>query len=254
MKEFFVWAPNAKHMELVAGGQRLPLAREGDLWRLADGALSPGTDYALSIDGARPLPDPRSRYQPEGVHGPSRWTADKFSWTDAGFRAPPLASAVLYELHVGTFGSDGTFDGVIERLGHLQKLGVTHVELMPVVEFPGERGWGYDGVDLFAPHHAYGGPEGLKRLVDACHARGLAVVLDVVYNHLGPDGNYLPQFGPYLTDEHRTPWGSAVNLDAAHAGAVRRFFVDNALQWFRDYHVDALRLDAVHALFDRSAR
>src|SRR5690606_25647845 len=167
--------------------------------------------------------------------------------------APPLAAAVLYELHVGTFTAAGTFEGVIRRLDHLIDLGVTHVELLPVAEFPGRRGWGYDGVDLFAPHHAYGGPEGLKRLVDACHARGLAVVLDVVYNHLGPEGNYLSRFGPYFTDAYHTPWGPAINLDGAGSDEVRRFICDGALAWLRDYHVDALRLDAIHAFYDRSA-
>jgi maltooligosyltrehalose trehalohydrolase len=160
---------------------------------------------------------------------------------------------VIYELHVGTFTPEGTFEAAIEKLPHLAALGVTHVQLMPVAEFEGDRGWGYDGVDLYAPHHAYGGPQGLERLVDACHGRGLAVLLDVVYNHLGPMGNYLDQFGPYFTDLHQTPWGPAVNLDGAYSDDVRRYFCDNALMWLRDYHIDGLRLDAVHALIDTSA-
>jgi maltooligosyltrehalose trehalohydrolase len=176
-----------------------------------------------------------------------------FAWTDARWQAPPLASAVVYELHVGTFSAQGTFEGAIAQLGPLVELGVTHVELMPVHAFPGTRGWGYDGVGLFAPHEPYGGPDGLKRFVDAAHARGLAVLLDVVYNHLGPAGNHLARFGPYFTGRHRTPWGDALNLDGPGSDEVRRFLVDNALAWLRDYHVDGLRIDAVHALFDASA-
>ncbi|HVZ36396.1 MAG TPA: malto-oligosyltrehalose trehalohydrolase, partial [Polyangiaceae bacterium] len=170
-----------------------------------------------------------------------------------GFAPTPLEQGVIYELHIGTFTSAGTFAGAIERLDQLVELGVTHLELMPLAEFPGSRGWGYDGVDLFAPHHAYGTPDDLKRLVDACHARGLSVLLDVVYNHLGPDGNYLGRFGPYFTREYATPWGAAVNLDGSGSDEVRRFFCDNALMWLENYHFDGLRLDAVHALLDRSA-
>jgi maltooligosyltrehalose trehalohydrolase len=176
-----------------------------------------------------------------------------FRWTDQHWQARPLSSAVIYELHVGTFSPEGTFDGVIRRLNHLVELGVTHVELMPVAQFSGAWGWGYDGVDLYAPHQTYGGPEELKRLVNACHEHGLAVILDVVYNHLGPSGNYLPQFGPYLTERYSTPWGPAVNLDGVNCDEVRRFLIDNAVMWLRDYHFDGLRLDAVHALIDNSA-
>jgi maltooligosyltrehalose trehalohydrolase len=175
-----------------------------------------------------------------------------FRWTDAGWCGLPLADAVVYELHVGTFTPGGTFVSAIERLDHLVELGVDAVEIMPVGEFAGDRGWGYDGVDLWAPHHAYGGPDGLKALVDACHARGLAVVLDVVYNHLGPEGNYLERFGPYLTDRHLTPWGRAVNFDGPDSRPVREFVVENAVTWLRDYHLDGLRLDAVHAIVDTS--
>ncbi|HVA69354.1 MAG TPA: malto-oligosyltrehalose trehalohydrolase [Candidatus Binataceae bacterium] len=250
-----VWAPFAAAVDLVAGRERLAMTRGDGGWWRAD--LPPHLeflDYAFSLDGAAPVPDPRSPFQPAGVHGFSRPIDHAtFNWTDSRWRQPPLSSALIYELHVGTFTRGGTFDSVIDRLGYLAKLGVTHVELMPVAEFPGDRGWGYDGVNLFAPHHHYGGPEALKRLVDACHARGLAVILDVVYNHFGPDGNYLPRFGPYLTDRYRTPWGSAVNLDDAESVEVRRFFCDNALGWLRDYHIDGLRLDAVHAIFDAAA-
>ncbi|GAC1591276.1 MAG: malto-oligosyltrehalose trehalohydrolase [Acidimicrobiales bacterium] len=250
-----VWAPGATTLDLVTeDGAKHPLSATGGGW-WHSGPLAPGTRYRLSVDGGEAHPDPRSPWQPDGLDGPSA-TVDHgaFAWTDGRWNGPrPLASSVFYELHVGTFDPEGTFDGVIAHLDHLRSLGVTHVELMPVNEFPGTRGWGYDGVLLYAPHHAYGGPEGLKRLVDAAHAVGLAVVLDVVYNHLGPSGNHLASFGPYFTDRYTTPWGDAVNLDGEGSDGVRRFFVDNALMWLRDYHVDALRLDAVHALLDASA-
>jgi maltooligosyltrehalose trehalohydrolase len=212
------------------------------------------TAYAFSVGESKPLPDPRSERQPWGVHGASlKVNHAAFAWTDAGFQQVPLSSALIYEAHVGTFSEAGTFDGAARHLDHLVELGVTHLELMPVAVFSGMRGWGYDGVDLFAPHEAYGGPEGLKKLVDACHARGVAVIMDVVYNHLGPEGGYLGQIGPYFTHDYQTPWGDAVNLDGPESHEVRRFFIDNALMWLRDYHIDALRIDAVHAFFDRSA-
>ena len=256
---FRVWAPAARQVEVALDGGRVAMiAGEGELpggwWTAEVPGVGPGRDYAFAVDGGPPLPDPRSPWQPHGVHGPSRVVDHAaFRWTDAGWQAPPLAAGLVYELHVGTFTPAGTFDGAIERLDHLVRLGVTHVELMPVNQFPGRHGWGYDGVDLFAPHAAYGGPDGLERLVDACHGRGLAVLLDVVYNHLGPAGNYLERFGPYFTDRYTTPWGRAVNLDGPGSDEVRRFFCDNALAWLRDYHVDGLRLDAVHAILDTSA-
>ena len=226
----------------------------GGWWRAAVADAGPGTCYAFRVDGGPERPDPRSPFQPDGVHGRSCLVDQaSFPWTDQGFQPRPLSSAVIYELHVGTFTEAGTFAAAIERLDHLVQLGVTHVELMPVVEFDGTYGWGYDGVDLYAPHHAYGGPDGLKALVNACHAKGLAVLLDVVYNHLGPSGNYLRDFGPYFSDRHHTPWGDAVNFDGPDSDEVRRFFCDNALMWFRDYHFDGLRLDAVHAIVDTSA-
>ncbi|GAC1319654.1 MAG: malto-oligosyltrehalose trehalohydrolase [Acidimicrobiales bacterium] len=250
-----MWAPRAAKVDIVTEDRaRHPLTPTGGGW-WHSGPLLPGTRYRLSVDDGEARPDPRSPWQPEGLDGPSA-TVDHgaFAWTDGRWNGPrPLASAVFYELHVGTFDPQGTFDGVIAHLDHLRSLGVTHLELMPVNEFPGVRGWGYDGVLLYAPHHAYGGPEGLKRLVDAAHAVGLAIVLDVVYNHLGPSGNHLADFGPYFTDRYATPWGDAVNLDGEGSDEVRRFFIDNALMWLRDYHVDALRLDAVHALLDASA-
>jgi maltooligosyltrehalose trehalohydrolase len=230
------------------------MQRTDDDWWHARIELPPGTDYAFSLDGGPPLPDPRSRWQPHGVHGPSR-TVDHaaFGWTDAGWQAPALADSIIYEAHVGTFTPRGTFEAAIERLPALAELGVTHLELLPVVESSGNRGWGYDGVDLFAPRHGYGGPEGLKRLIDAAHAHGLAVLIDVVYNHLGPEGNYLARFGPYFSEKYATPWGEAVNFDERGSHEVRRFVVDNALTWLRDYHADGLRLDAMQAIFDMSA-
>jgi maltooligosyltrehalose trehalohydrolase len=271
MTIFRVWAPKANTMAVQMGGQEVPMNRCGmegsprngmstrareaqGWWQVEIEEAGPGTDYAFILDGGTPLPDPRSPWQPQGVHGPSRIIDPAtFAWTDRGWRAGPLASAVIYELHIGTFTPEGTFESAISRLNHLVDLGITHVELMPVNEFPGNRGWGYDGVGLYAPHHAYGEPEGLCHLVDACHARGLAVILDVVYNHLGPDGNYLSIFGPYFTDRYTTPWGEAINFDGPGSDEVRRFFIDNALMWLRDYHIDALRLDAVHAIIDTSA-
>lgn len=255
MAQIRVWAPNAQQIELETGGRLSRMTQnETGWWTTDEPPIRHGVDYAFRVDGEGPFPDPRSAWQPEGVHGASRWVDHaRFEWSDSAWQQPPLSSAVIYELHVGTFTPAGTFDSGIERLDHLVGLGVTHVELMPVAEFSGSRGWGYDGVDLFAPHHAYGGPEGLKRFVDACHHRRLAVLLDVVYNHLGPSGNYLDRFGPYFTDRYKTPWGQAVNLDGPDSDEVRRFFIDNALMWLGDYHIDGLRIDAVHAIVDTSA-
>ena len=230
------------------------MTRSDDGWWSAEAICEDGEDYQFRLDGGDARPDPRSPFQPTGIHGPSRCVDHAaYAWSDDAFAPPPLHDAVIYELHVGTFTATGSFEAVIERLDHLVDLGVTHVELMPVNEFPGARGWGYDGVGLFAPHHCYGGPDGMRRLVEACHGRGLAVLLDVVYNHLGPDGNYLGQFGHYFTPRYPTPWGEAVNLDGPHSDEARSFFIDNAVMWLRDYHVDGLRIDAVHALFDSSA-
>ena len=253
-KTVSVWAPDAPRVDLVLTSGRVAMQPAERGWWTSPAPVPTGSDYRFSVDGGDPLPDPRSSWQPAGVQGASRvLDHDEFAWTDSGWQAPPLASGVIYELHVGTFTTEGTFEAAITRLDHLKRLGVTHVELMPVNEFPGTRGWGYDGVDLFAPHHGYGGPEGLKRLVNACHARGLGVLIDVVYNHLGPTGNYLAAFGPYFTNRYATPWGDAVNLDGPGSDGVRRFICDNALMWLRDYHADGLRLDAVHALIDTSS-
>ncbi len=226
---------------------------EGGWWRLDAPDLGEGADYAFSLDGGPPRPDPRSRWQPEGVHRASRVVdPSRFDWR-ADWRGFHLPSAVLYELHVGTFTPEGTFAAAVDRLDHLVALGVTAVSLLPVNAFAGRHGWGYDGVGLWAVHDPYGGPSGLAAFVDACHARGLGVVLDVVYNHFGPSGNYLPEFGPYFHADRAGPWGVTPNLDGPESDEVRRFFLDNALHWLRDYRLDGLRLDAVHAIADGSA-
>ena len=240
---------------MVTANERIAMRRSDRGWWHAE--LSPElsrADYAFSLDDGPSFPDPRSPSQPHGVHGLSRPVDHSgFDWRHARWQQAPLSSAIIYECHIGTFTHAGTFDAAAERLSYLRDLGVTHVELMPVCEFSGARGWGYDCVDLYAPHHSYGGPDAMKRFVDAAHGLELGVILDVVYNHLGPEGNYLAKFGPYFTDRYRTPWGDAVNLDDADSDEVRRFFCDNALMWLRDYRVDGLRIDAVHAIFDASA-
>jgi maltooligosyltrehalose trehalohydrolase len=250
-----VWAPNASRVEVETKGSRLLMTPAQCGWfELHGSELAAGQDYCFVLDGGSPRPDPRSAWQPHGVHGASRAVNHgAFRWSDEGWPGRSLADAVVYELHTGTFSGAGTFDGAIEHIPHLVDLGIAAVELLPVSAFPGSRGWGYDGVDLYAVHEAYGGPDALKRFVDACHAASIAVVMDVVYNHLGPDGNYLAEFGPYFTDRYRTPWGDAINYDGAGSDEVRRFVVDNALMWLRDYHCDGLRLDAVHAIVDTSA-
>jgi maltooligosyltrehalose trehalohydrolase len=254
---FKVWAPKAKIITLKLRHESVPMSGpDGQGWwkREVPNAVA-GTDYAFAIDGdPMPYPDPRSQWQPHGVHGSSRiYDHSSFEWSDRHFRPPSLASGVIYELHIGTFTSAGTLDSAIGRLDYLVDLGVTHIELMPVASFAGDHGWGYDGVALFAVHEQYGGPDALKRFVNAAHRRGLAVLLDVVYNHFGPVGNYAGEFGPYILDSHRTPWGGAVNLEEGGSNQVRRFFCDNAQMWLRDFHLDGLRLDAVHAFVDRSA-
>lgn len=265
MVEIRLWAPLATRAEAhVVGRPGEPVPEPRATERVIEmprvdaehfaTELPVGTDYLLSVDGGEPRPDPRSRFQPYGVHGPSRVVGLDFDWTDADWPGIDPLGRVFYELHVGTFTPAGTLDSAIERLPYLVELGVDIVELMPLAPFPGRRGWGYDGVSLFAVHEAYGGPDALHRFVDAAHNLGLGVCLDVVYNHFGPAGNYAPVFAPYFTSRHHTPWGDAVNLDDTHADGVRAFIVDNALQWLRDYHIDCLRLDAVHALMDDSPR
>ncbi len=255
MSEIRVWAPKPQRIGLQLDHHRLPMRpAENGWWQIEHDSIFPGVDYAFFLDDAGPFPDPRSQFQPHGVHGPSRVVDHRsFRWTTERWQPPPLSSAVVYELHVGAFTREGTFLSAIERLDHLKVLGITHVELMPVQEFSGKWGWGYDGVDLYAPHHAYGSPDDLKRFVDAAHTRDLAVLLDVVYNHLGPAGNYLDRFAPYFMKRYSTPWGPAINLDDAGSCEVRRFLCDNAIMWMRDYRFDGLRIDAIHAIHDSSA-
>jgi maltooligosyltrehalose trehalohydrolase len=274
--DFRVWAPECTSVELVVfpgaaplrgtvgdavnpDGSIRPLTRDGGgYWAGRFSDIAPGTRYKLRLDGdgARTFPDPASRFQPEGVHGPSEVVdAGRFSWNHDRSTLPPLEHFVIYELHVGTFSPDGTFRGAIELIPQLVELGINAIELMPVGDFPGDRNWGYDGVAIFAPARCYGPPDDLRALVDAAHRLGVAVLLDVVYNHLGPDGAYANAFSPhYFTDAHRSPWGRGVNLDGPHSGAVRRFFLENALHWIDEYHVDGLRLDATHALHDDGPR
>jgi maltooligosyltrehalose trehalohydrolase len=257
---FRVWAPKATRVAVVlfdgpAPGDAHALAPEGDGYfaGFVEG-VEPGTDYMYRLDGGATRPDPASRFQPAGPHGPSRVVdPSAFSWGDAGWRGVPLEELVIYELHVGTFSAEGTFDGVITRLPQLRELGVTAIEIMPVAECPGRRNWGYDGVNLFAVEEAYGGPEGLRRLVDAAHREGLAVLLDVVYNHLGPDGNYLREFSDsYFNARHPTPWGDALNFDDDASAPVRAYFVANACFWAHEFHMDGLRLDATPQIIDES--
>jgi maltooligosyltrehalose trehalohydrolase len=258
---FSVWAPHARQVSVVVarGDERTehPMERragERGVFVADVAGVKAGDRYGFRLDGADPLPDPVSRSQPDGVHALSEVVdPNAFPWNDATWGGVPLPDFVIYEMHVGTFTPEGTFDAAAARLPELLALGITAIELMPVAEFPGERNWGYDGVHLYAPHHAYGGPAGLKRLVDAAHALGLGVVLDVVYNHVGPEGNYLDRFGPYFTDIYRTPWGRAVNYDGPGSDAVRRWVHDNALHWITEYHIDALRLDAVQGIYDFGA-
>jgi len=255
--EFRVWAPAWGQVEVLLGeDRRLPLARSaGGYWETEAEAVAPGTRYTFRLGGRLIRPDPASHLQPEGVHRPSQVVDHAaFPWRDQAWPGREVGDMVLYELHAGVFTPTGTLPAVVDRLDDLHELGVNTLEIMPVAAFPGDRNWGYDGVYPFAVHQAYGGPEGLKTLVNACHERGLAVVLDVVYNHLGPEGNYLRDFGPYFTPKYRTPWGESLNFDDADSDEVRNFFLENALFWFRHYHVDALRLDAIHAICDFSAR
>lgn len=255
---FRVWAPFATTVELHLTEPRdffVSLKKDARGYHSGEvEGVEPGALYRYRLDGEKERPDPASRSQPLGVHGPSEVTESHFEWRDGSWRGIPLRDYILYEIHVGTFTREGTFEAIIPHLDELRTLGVTALELMPTAQFPGERNWGYDGVYPYAVQSTYGGPEGLKRLVDATHAKGLAMVLDVVYNHLGPEGNYLWDYGPYFTDRYKTPWGPAINLDGPHSDEVRSFLVGNALYWVTEFHFDALRIDAIHGIFDFSAR
>ncbi|MGI4852747.1 MAG: malto-oligosyltrehalose trehalohydrolase [Janthinobacterium lividum] len=257
MHHFAIWAPQRKSVTVRVEGADYPMAgpSQRGYWTADVEAARHGSDYAFLLDDdGKPYPDPRSFWQPKDVHSFSRvLDHNDFEWTDHKFRPIPLPSAVIYEMHIGTFTPTGTFDSATERLQYLYDLGVTHVELLPIASYEGSFSWGYDGVAPYAPDESYGGPDAVKRFVNACHQTGLGVILDVVYNHFGPAGNYTQNFGPYYTDRHKTPWGAAINLEEAGSDQVRRYMIDNALMWLRDYHFDGLRLDAVHELIDRSA-
>ncbi len=255
--EFRVWAPAAQSVTLRLTGQHgtrdWPMHRAEDGYFLFETQARAGDKYFYIVDQNKPVPDPVSRLLPEGVHGRTEIIdPENFNWTDQNWRGLLLRDYVIYELHIGTFTAEGTFDAAIARLPYLKKLGITVIEIMPVAAFPGTRNWGYDGVSPYAVQASYGGPDGLKRLVNAAHAIGLGVILDVVYNHLGNEGNYLRFFGPYFTDKHKTPWGEAINYDQPGSEGVRRYFVENALYWVREYHFDGLRLDAVQTIHDSS--
>lgn len=257
--EFTVWAPEVENVEIdIISPHKNSISLVKDelgYWSTEVADVKPGTLYFYNLNKDKQFPDPASQSQPQGVHGPSQVIDHQsFAWSDQSWKGLPLRSMILYELHTGTFSPEGTFDGVIGKIPHLLELGINAIEIMPVGQFPGGRNWGYDGVFPFAVQDSYGGVAGLKRLVNACHQAGIAVVLDVVYNHMGPEGNYLSAYGPYFTDKYGTPWGMALNFDDAYSDEVRNFFLQNALMWFRDFHIDALRLDAIHAMKDLSAR
>jgi maltooligosyltrehalose trehalohydrolase len=256
---FRVWAPKASSASLVIIGDKEPYpmkAEDRGYFSIFIQGLEPKRSYCYLLNEDQPRPDPASRFQPEGVHGPSEVVDPAlFKWEDEDWKGIPLEKMILYEIHTGTFTDEGTFEAIIPFLDYLKnELGVTTIELMPVAQFPGERNWGYDGVYLYAPQNSYGGPEGLKSLINACHRKGLAVILDVVYNHLGPEGNYLGDYGPYFTDRYKTPWGPAINFDGPESDEVRQFIIDNALYWVTEYHMDGLRIDAIHGIFDFSAQ
>lgn len=257
--KFTVWAPFLRKvaLKIISPEERLiPMEKDTEgFWKTIIGGVTPATQYFYRLDDEKDRPDPASQYQPQGVHGASQVIDQRaFCWSDGNWQGIPLSEMIIYELHVGTFTPDGTFKAIIPRLDALRDIGINALELMPVAQFPGERNWGYDGVYPYAVQNSYGGPEGLKYLVNECHRRGISVILDVVYNHLGPEGNYVRDFGPYFTESYRTPWGEAINFDSAYSNEVRNFFIENALYWFYHYHVDALRIDAVHAIFDRGAK
>jgi maltooligosyltrehalose trehalohydrolase len=257
---FRVWAPRAEKLSvnIFSDGKLIsqPLEKkEKGYFEGQSENVHSGDRYMYRLNDGPEFPDPASRYQPEGVHAPSQVIDPyEFKWNDGDWKGSPLKDYIIYELHVGTFTKEGTFEAIISCLDYLKYVGISAIELMPVSQFPGSRNWGYDGVYHFAPQNSYGGPDSLKRLVDACHRKGIAVILDVVYNHLGPEGNYLNNFGYYFTDRYRTPWGEAVNFDGPHSDEVRKYFISNALYWTTEYHIDALRLDAIHGIFDFSAR
>ncbi|MEG9326810.1 malto-oligosyltrehalose trehalohydrolase [Salinimicrobium catena] len=256
--QFTVWSPLAEKVEVVLKDRNEPVSLIKDTqgyWEAEVPEVPPGSLYKIRLDEEDEFPDPASRSQPEGVHSWSQ-VINHYShdWQDQGHESRNLEDMVIYELHVGTFTSEGTFEGIIEKLPHLEELGVNTLEIMPIAQFPGDRNWGYDGVYPYAAQDSYGGATGLKKLIEVCHQMGFSILLDVVYNHMGPEGNYLSQFGPYFTDKYHTPWGSAINLDDKYSDHVRNFFIQNAIMWLEEFHFDGLRLDAVHEIIDRGAR
>ncbi|MDY7005993.1 MAG: malto-oligosyltrehalose trehalohydrolase [Cyanobacteriota bacterium] len=256
--QFTVWAPLREKLAVhIVHPQEKLIELQKDEWGYWQGEakdIDPETLYFYQLDGETDRPDPASHWQPQGVHGPSKIVDhQQFTWNDTSWQGIPLAEMIIYELHVGTFTQEGTFTAIIPKLPDLKDLGVNVIEIMPVAQFPGDRNWGYDGVDLYSVQNSYGSPDGLKQLVNACHQAGIAVILDVVYNHFGPEGNYLWDYGPYFTDKYNTPWGNAVNFDDAYSNEVRNFFIENTLYWLDKYHIDGLRLDAIHAIYDMSA-
>lgn len=257
--EFVVWAPFLRNVQLkIVSHEKYIIQMEKDskgYWKKVVEGIQPDTLYFYYLNDQIERPDPASHYQPQGVHGPSQVVDhNSFNWEDEKWRGIPLSEMIIYELHVGTFTPEGTFDAIITRLPEIKEIGINVIEIMPVAQFPGHRNWGYDGTYPFAVQNSYGGPVGLKRLVNECHKLAIAVILDVVYNHLGPEGNYLCDFGPYFTDRYKTPWGMAINYDGAYSNEVRNFFIQNALHWFRNYHIDGLRIDAIHSILDSSAK
>lgn len=258
LHEFKVWSPFCRQLNLImylGDNQQVCLMKkmENDIWTYST-KIESHCLYQFQLDGGRIFPDPCSHFQPQGIHGPSEVIDHlNYPWTDSDFTPPPWQTAIIYELHIGTFTPQGRYIDMIDKLAYLKELGITHIELMPVAAFPGNHGWGYDGVYPFAPHAAYGRPEELKSLVDACHQQVLAVILDVVYNHFGPSGSYFMNYGPYHTKRYRTPWGDAINFDDEYSDQVRRMILENISMWLTDYHFDGLRLDAIHTIFDQSA-
>ena len=256
---FCVWAPQQSALQLIMtdpARQALDMSKDAKgYWTVTVDQLEPGSRYFYKLDDGSERPDPAAFYQPDGVHKASAVVNhQRFSWLDQTWQGISLSEMIIYELHVGTFTPQGTFRSVIDKLDYLKDLGVNTIEIMPVAQFPGARNWGYDGVHPYAVQNTYGGPDGLKELVNACHLKQIAVILDVVYNHLGPEGNYLGQFGPYFTGRYRTPWGSAINYDGPHCDGVRDYFINNALYWYENFHMDGLRLDAIHGIYDFGAR
>ncbi|MCT7952003.1 malto-oligosyltrehalose trehalohydrolase [Ancylothrix sp. C2] len=259
--EFTVWAPLLKEvaLKIITPEERLiPMKKEDEIegfWKATVQGIKPGTQYYYQLEANKNLPDPASYYQPEGVHGPSQIIdPNSYEWKEQNWAGVPIQEMIIYELHIGTFTKEGTFEAAIPHLKNLKELGINAIEIMPVAQFPGNRNWGYDGVFPYAVQNTYGGPDGLKKFVDACHQHGISVILDVVYNHLGPEGNYLPEYGPYFTNKYRPIWGEALNFDDHYSDGVREYFLENALYWLRDFHIDGLRLDAIQAIFEVGAR